>query len=1622
MSEPRFENDANEGESERKPEALQALQSDRRGRIDNRRWRYAVRDVGALSYSGPGRWKQVGPAPLLIGNEQIFLGTGPDSGEVVDIAIDPRPGPDKVIYIATGNGGVWKSRDDGVSWSPLTDHLAAMAIGAIALDPVDPDILYVGTGNLFEGAGGLPKSAGLFKSVDGGVSWSRLTSPAGRPPQAITAAVNNGGGVRVTIAGHGYSTGDRVAAVGLPGVVGAVGEGDSTRIDANTLRIPGATMNAAYGGAGATLFDARQPPFLSDRGIIRMVCPTGGTLLVASQAGLYYSADGGRNFGANHPAYDDGRPIRLGVISALEVDQGWYRTTRVTGASNADPIEVTALRHGFATGDRVILGGVGPNQQANGSWLIDRVDADKFTLRTSHGAGGGATSGFAWGPSHPSTKPVTGATNPAAPNPIVITAAAHGFITGDIVAVSGVQGNTAANRSWSIRVLTPNTFSLVGSRGNGAYVAATGIVDGPQHAPAVPITAAANGGGGINVTVVGHGFDGDLVTVLGLPGINAPNNSGRAIRVDNDHFRIAGITMNAAYGGVGATVVGPADAFNTVYFASGGRTFRTTSTNPDRGLFRLTITSTGELMQSDNLLAHGGGVPAGLGFGRVVFAQSLLPRTRTLYASVQDNEFIGSSTFVGLFRSDDFGATWAPRPALNARAAADGVANIVYNLTLGVDPQHPQVVYAGFQQLWRSIDSGGTFPAVTPATRGGMDAIAGFGSSPSTTLAHWDHHELTFAPPTRWDWSGVAPVSPTPVYLGTDGGINRTGSVGPVNGIGGTMTFDQLNEGIATSLLRGMDIGRGVGTNEVVFAGMQDTGTAGHRRGDAIGAWTAGIDGDGGDVAVDSFNPDIVYGFDGGRFIRSTNGGRTFIDSGFPIPARHQIISIHNENPVRVVTSGHTFRTGDGVFISNVTGGGGIANGGNVVTVLNPREFTLNGKNGTVVAAFGAGPQAAGDRYLTELNITAATLAAPIEIETAVPHGCATGQKVRIDGVAGNVAANNSVATPSWTVTVISPTRLSLNGSDGSAQPAYVVGTGRLRGPAVAGTVPVFRAENTTPIVVTAQGHGFVSGDNVTVTGVTGNLAANVVGQAIRVLDANSFELVGVAGNGVSGAVPRASGQTIGRGLPLGGTNRQRVALVPVAGAVSTTVFVSFDNQLFRSTNGGITFVNVATFTDPISALHAPAANQLWVGIAGSQVPFRAGTVRFSNNAGNSFLGAANNYVNNIGARGPIAAIRSDPAVAAGTTVAVVVAGYSETATERRTRHVFLTTAGGITVGGVAPWHEVGGVFNAPLGNLPDIPVMGLGWERVTGGPSRLLVASDIGVLRLGAASVWERVGPNLPNVSCQALELDNTVDPAVRPQVIRVGTYGRSAWEFEVPAGPSLLVEADLGFGEQQVATTTRRRIVLHSIGSAGVTVTEIFGVAGDFAVQAVPAGPLNFPLALASGEHRAVEVSFTPGAAGDRGTQLIVRSDDPEHSAITLRATGFGIAAGRPRLSVRAFLEFGLVRTGAPGDLPLEIRNLGSAPLTIDTVQLDVAGSNRFSLPGLPALPLVIAPGDATSVTVRFDPNANGVVRGAVIVRGNGQGAVVNLLAEGTTTAAGMVAVLLNTLGLSDPPEVVA
>lgn len=119
------------------------------------------------------QWTQIGPAPLIIDNEQNYQGNGPDSGQVVDIAVDPRNTTDQVIYIATNDGGIWKSTDGGNTWAPKTDYMPSLWMGAVALDPANPSIVYAGTGGNFNNEGSFGQ-VGVFKSIDAGQTWQQL--------------------------------------------------------------------------------------------------------------------------------------------------------------------------------------------------------------------------------------------------------------------------------------------------------------------------------------------------------------------------------------------------------------------------------------------------------------------------------------------------------------------------------------------------------------------------------------------------------------------------------------------------------------------------------------------------------------------------------------------------------------------------------------------------------------------------------------------------------------------------------------------------------------------------------------------------------------------------------------------------------------------------------------------------------------------------------------------------------------------------------------------------------------------------------------------------------------------------------------------------------------------------------------------------------------------------------------------------------------------------------------------------------------------------------------------------------------------------------------------------------
>ena len=124
------------------------------------------------SPNGVNMWTNFGPAPILGGQVSP---PQPVSGRIETIAVDPSDVNHWLVGAA--QGGVWSTRDAGNSWVPLTDNQASLAMGAIAFAPSNPAIIYAGTGEAAY-SGDSYAGAGLLKSVDGGVGWQLLGASA----------------------------------------------------------------------------------------------------------------------------------------------------------------------------------------------------------------------------------------------------------------------------------------------------------------------------------------------------------------------------------------------------------------------------------------------------------------------------------------------------------------------------------------------------------------------------------------------------------------------------------------------------------------------------------------------------------------------------------------------------------------------------------------------------------------------------------------------------------------------------------------------------------------------------------------------------------------------------------------------------------------------------------------------------------------------------------------------------------------------------------------------------------------------------------------------------------------------------------------------------------------------------------------------------------------------------------------------------------------------------------------------------------------------------------------------------------------------------------------------------
>jgi photosystem II stability/assembly factor-like uncharacterized protein len=132
------------------------------------------------------------------------IGSATMSGRIA--AVDGRQGKDGKVLLLVGSasGGVWKSEDGGTTFKPVFDREPVKSIGAVAIDPNNPQVMWVGTGESWT-RNSVSVGNGVYKSTDGGETWTNVGLPATERITRILVHPKNGNIVYVCAPGPLWS-------------------------------------------------------------------------------------------------------------------------------------------------------------------------------------------------------------------------------------------------------------------------------------------------------------------------------------------------------------------------------------------------------------------------------------------------------------------------------------------------------------------------------------------------------------------------------------------------------------------------------------------------------------------------------------------------------------------------------------------------------------------------------------------------------------------------------------------------------------------------------------------------------------------------------------------------------------------------------------------------------------------------------------------------------------------------------------------------------------------------------------------------------------------------------------------------------------------------------------------------------------------------------------------------------------------------------------------------------------------------------------------------------------------------------------------------------------------------
>jgi photosystem II stability/assembly factor-like uncharacterized protein len=231
-------------------------------------------------------------------------GIGPalTSGRIADLAIHPKDR--HTWYVAVGSGGVWKTTNAGTTFEPIFDGQGSYSIGCVTLDPIDPDVVWVGTGENVSGRH-VGFGDGVYRSRDGGRTWKNMGLRASEHVSRILVDPRDSNVVYVAAEGPLWSSG------GERGVFKSTDGGETWKqvlaIDADT-------------GVASLVFDPRDPDVLYAAAFQRRRT-VWSYLAGGPGSGIHKSTDGGATWRELTQGLPKGDMGKIGLaVSPLDPD------------------------------------------------------------------------------------------------------------------------------------------------------------------------------------------------------------------------------------------------------------------------------------------------------------------------------------------------------------------------------------------------------------------------------------------------------------------------------------------------------------------------------------------------------------------------------------------------------------------------------------------------------------------------------------------------------------------------------------------------------------------------------------------------------------------------------------------------------------------------------------------------------------------------------------------------------------------------------------------------------------------------------------------------------------------------------------------------------------------------------------------------------------------------------------------------------------------------------------------------------------------------------------------------------------------------------------------------------